>query len=225
MRPDPQRTEAKLLGLPTYNSGKPCKSGHVCDRYTSTKSCIECLRAWPVPDEQKARKAARRKLKREAANGYSRDRDRATREIAAKAGLSIYESEVPCARGHERFRAVSDGKCVACKARVLSNWRRRNPGRFGLKEKVYVENRRARKLAGGGSFTQADILAILTSQKGRCAYCKVDIRRRYHMDHIIALSRGGSSWPRNIQLLCRPCNQRKHAKDPIRFAREIGLLV
>jgi hypothetical protein len=37
-----KRAEAKLLGLKTYNTGKPCKHGHFADRYTTGAKCIEC---------------------------------------------------------------------------------------------------------------------------------------------------------------------------------------
>jgi 5-methylcytosine-specific restriction endonuclease McrA len=39
------------------------------------------------------------------------------------------------------------------------------------------------------------------------------------------LSRGGSNDISNIELLCERCNLRKHAKDPIDWAQENGLLV
>lgn len=35
------RKEAKALGLKRYFTGKPCKRGHICDRYVSD-SCVEC---------------------------------------------------------------------------------------------------------------------------------------------------------------------------------------
>jgi hypothetical protein len=39
-----KRAEAKLLGLFYYTTGKPCKNGHVCERYVSTSACVECVR-------------------------------------------------------------------------------------------------------------------------------------------------------------------------------------
>ena len=33
---------ARLLGLTKYRTGKPCKWGHISDRWTQTGSCCEC---------------------------------------------------------------------------------------------------------------------------------------------------------------------------------------
>ena len=65
-------------------------------------------------------------------------------------------------------------------------------------------------------------------QKGKCAYyatCRKSIRNGFHIDHILALSKGGSNWIRNIQLTCASCNLSKQAKHPLVFARQIGLLL
>lgn len=37
-----KRREAKAQGLEKYNTGKPCKNGHLADRYTITGICTEC---------------------------------------------------------------------------------------------------------------------------------------------------------------------------------------
>ena len=39
-----KRAEAKTLGLKFYRTGKPCKHGHLSDRYTSTSICVECVK-------------------------------------------------------------------------------------------------------------------------------------------------------------------------------------
>lgn len=37
------RAKAKAAGLNTYETGLPCKRGHIALRYTSTGNCSECL--------------------------------------------------------------------------------------------------------------------------------------------------------------------------------------
>lgn len=83
----------------------------------------------------------------------------------------------------------------------------------------------AQKRGAAGKHTAQDILRILKAQRGKCAACHCSIKSGYHVDHIQALSRGGSNWPKNLQLLCEPCNLRKKAKDPIEFMQELGRLL
>lgn len=44
MKKCPEKDHAIAIGLPTYNTGKPCKHGHLSDRNTKTSVCIECRR-------------------------------------------------------------------------------------------------------------------------------------------------------------------------------------
>lgn len=39
-----KRAEAKALGLKFYRTGKPCKHGHLSERYASTTVCVECIK-------------------------------------------------------------------------------------------------------------------------------------------------------------------------------------
>lgn len=100
-------------------------------------------------------------------------------------------------------------------------WVRTNPE----KVKAHKHKRRARKLAAGGSFTADDIKALLKSQKGKCVACGANIKKAYHIDHIMPLSLGGHNGIGNIQLLCQHCNQTKSAKHPIDWMQERGFLL
>lgn len=54
---------------------------------------------------------------------------------------------------------------------------------------------------------------ILARDRGRCAACGIDIaqdlRAEKHIDHMVAIARGGCNDLVNLQLLCRACNLKK----------------
>ena len=88
-----------------------------------------------------------------------------------------------------------------------------------------ASKRRALKSSSQGSFTALDIGNILGMQRNKCAICRNNLQKGFHIDHIQPLSRGGSNSRRNIQLLCPTCNLTKHAKDPIDHMRSLGRLL
>ncbi len=88
--------------------------------------------------------------------------------------------------------------------------------------------RRARENKAEGFFTKEDVATLRKAQKGRCVYFRVCGRKLsegFHVDHIVPLSKNGTNWPKNIQLLCVTCNCSKWNKDPIEFSRQQGLLL
>lgn len=92
--------------------------------------------------------------------------------------------------------------------------------------KSYDRKKRAMRSKAEGSHTKDDVARILELQKHKCAECRTDLRKVGHeVDHIVPLSKGGSDWPKNLQCLCRPCNIRKWATDPIDWAAKKGRLL
>jgi 5-methylcytosine-specific restriction endonuclease McrA len=321
------RAEAIAQGRKRYATGKPCKKGHIAERWVSATTCCECQKLWIAanqdkviaranawrkanPDKRKAivRKYddAHREEKREksraryAANPMNPERgmyyDKVSRKAAKAQGLLRYTTGKPCINGHIAERLVSNGSCCQCvvetqrathdqryqsakargyfktekylekvaayreanrektlpiarnrakrnyeenpekfrarsrtwreanleKAKALNNaWKKAHP------EKTRAQNhkRRARLLGAEGHHTVDDIAKILKMQKGKCALCRVSIKKEYQIDHIVALTKGGSNWPRNLQLLCKPCNSKKNNNDPIEYAQRLGFLL
>lgn len=90
---------------------------------------------------------------------------------------------------------------------------------------VHSRNRRAREAAAEGFHTGDDIVSLRQKQGDKCASCQVSLKGRGHVDHVQPLSKGGTNWPHNLQLLCRSCNLSKHNLDPLQFARRKGRLL
>lgn len=228
------RSEAKAAGLKRYFPNKPCVRGHVSDRWVDG-GCTTCnaerKRDWrnTNPDIHRERAYAWRK------NNYDRrlDTDREWNKQKRLLRPDIFKA----------YRlARKDKHAAACRAWYAANhshqkqrnkaWRKANPGtqaRWKKEHKTELtaskHKRRAKQRGSNGSFTKVDIQRIRQLQKDRCAWCRYHLRGGGHIDHIKPLSKGGSNWPRNLQLLCADCNLTKGASDPIDFARRNGMLL
>jgi len=92
--------------------------------------------------------------------------------------------------------------------------------------KIHEHNRRARKIANGGTLSKGLVERLYKLQKGKCACCGKPLGDDYHLDHIMPLALGGANEDWNIQLLRQRCNNQKCAKHPIDFMqKERGLLL
>lgn len=86
---------------------------------------------------------------------------------------------------------------------------------------AYTAAYRSRLAGAKGKHTPAQLRELLKQQDGKCNACLCDISEKPSPDHIVALSRGGSNYISNIQLLCGLCNSRKHAKPFAEFLQSI----
>jgi 5-methylcytosine-specific restriction endonuclease McrA len=172
-----------------------------------------------------------------------------SRKKAKELGLKRYYTGVLCKRGHDSERKTACGNCIQCD-RIAQKGRQRTDNmrasaraynqrnkakvsaitkRWSLKNrekiKEYCRRRRAIVKASEGTFTKEDIARIRKSQSDRCGFCKIRLRGGGHLDHIVPASKGGTSYPSNLQWLCASCNSGKRDRDQIEFARSKGLLL
>jgi 5-methylcytosine-specific restriction endonuclease McrA len=91
----------------------------------------------------------------------------------------------------------------------IKNREKRNEG-----GRVHNAKRRAQKQASGGVVTASDIRKQYKNQRGKCYWCGEKVENKYHVDHVIPLSRGGANTPDNIVIACVHCNESKGAKLP-----------
>jgi len=76
-----------------------------------------------------------------------------------------------------------------------------------------------------GRLPKGTVKNKIISQNYLCVYCKLDIKEKYHVDHIVPLAKGGKHEPSNIQILCPSCNVKKWTKSHEEFLLESLLYV
>lgn len=205
MNPIVSREEARALGSKRYFTGIPCPKGHLSDRFVSSRGCVEC--------SYEKRRASADYNNAYASEWRARNRDKVA------AALSKYRQthrEDRNAAARLAYHVDPDKGRARTKA-----WRALNPE--GVR--AHAMTRLVRKRNIGGRYTADDVRSLMMLQKGRCVNCKCDIRKKYHVDHVVPLSKGGENTARNLQLLCVKCNLSKHAQDPIDWAQRNGRLL
>ena len=199
------RAEARAQGLKRYVSALTCPKCSTSIRLTNG-GCVECTRlyslAWKADNPARTRAITQRW---KAGNpGAGRSWHVGNRE----------KSRAACRRYYD-----ANQEAMQQRAR---DWGKQNPEKVAAN----TNKRRAKIKNASGSHTAADVRAILEAQCHRCAYCRADLRKvKKHLDHIEPLARGGSNDPANLQWLCASCNLSKGARDPIKFARDLGRLL
>jgi len=76
--------------------------------------------------------------------------------------------------------------------------------------KIYSQRRKARKITNSTpeqiASADAKILQMLSARKTLCAYCSKEFKTsEMHVDHVLALARGGAHSAENIRMACENC--------------------
>ncbi len=105
-------------------------------------------------------------------------------------------------------------------SKIKSKWFQDNKKSVYLKRKTedhkqycrkYTKIRKANERASEGSFSREEWDGLLEYFEYKCAYCKKETP--LEPDHVIPISRNGSSFIDNILPACRSCNAKKGAKS------------
>lgn len=218
-----------------YLSEKPCKNGcFPTNRYFSTNKCVSCRKKTSKKYKYKNREIL--KLSRKEYEEKNREKINQRQKIYRENNKDKHSEY--CKNWYEknqeyktqyakRKREENPQKSRDATRRWTSNNKEKIKSYiFKNKEKrsTIERNRRARKNNSFDKHNEKDVLNIKTLQRNKCANCFC-VLEKYHVDHIVPLSKNGSNGKKNIQILCPPCNLSKHAKDPIKWANENGRLL
>ena len=134
-----ERAEARLLGLTRCFTGRPCKYGHVAERFVSTGACIICCRKrhlvrWAADPTIAAEKDRAARHRRERDNP-ERERQKRKRYYKIDNGRKFrarYKGHAPPPLEKDCPPRPKDGKCECCgkKARRLVLEHDHHTGKF-----------------------------------------------------------------------------------------------
>jgi 5-methylcytosine-specific restriction endonuclease McrA len=180
------RLIARAEGKVRYFSGKPCAAGHVAERYVASWKCVVCT------NERRVAWAKADPAKARKAHKTWRDKNV---EHVRKYSLQKYYEQHEIQKSRRR------------------TWKADNPEIVRFQTRKGASKRRARMMKAEGSFTSEDVQVLLSEQGAKCI-CGADFNIvEYTIDHVVPISRFGTNWPDNLQLLCGFCNSSKYNKD------------
>lgn len=104
-----------------------------------------------------------------------------------------------------------------CKTCMSDRAKRHHKERPDLRQAA-LTRRRQRVAAADGSYSEGDIARIRRKLNDSCFYCGASAVP-LTVDHLVPISKGGSNWPTNLTLACKPCNFDKHGKTAEAFVR------
>lgn len=239
------RSEAIAQGLVRYYTAAPCKYGHIDERHTSSGTCITCgvlklrkryhenpeagrarAKKWFAENREKALESSRRYRlenpeKRRAVEKRWREANPEKVKEMEKRARRKAALEHPERLEAARRKWLENPENKKARAATIAAWRKANPE----KSRAITRNRRAKAKNSPEQHTAADIIRIGEAQGWKCHWCGKPTKKKYDVDHIVPLSKGGSNGPRNLAIACVACNRTKNAKHPIEFAQSLGLLL
>lgn len=205
------RQEAIEKNLTHYFTGKPCKHGHISQRYTKKSTCIQCKNESYDPDKNKSRCKEYQRKNREVIREKSKEyREKNAEEIKAKKAAYFQKNkEILMAKNRENISKNRKAnleyhrRYSIEKKHIRDAYKKRNKKRIAEYKKQYKKENpldtftrntltRLERSSGGSKYeeligyTQDEFISHIESQfvEGM----SWDNRSQWHVDHIKPVS-------------------------------------
>jgi len=190
-------------------NGKPCKKCGTSEWYNDGK-CVSCRKEYNrrySQDNSAAKNEYQRRYRKEnpAAEKERSRRWRQGNPAEAKEYKLRYRQEHSAAIKEYNRRYYEENSAAMNESG--RRWRQTNPESVASSKHRY----RTRKTSAGGSYTAAEWKALVEHYRGKCLCCGRD-DVKLTADHVVPVTKGGTSNIDNIQPLCGSCNSRKGDK-------------
>lgn len=179
-------------------------------------TCTKCGTVKPAADFGSDGRGGTSRRCKSCAASAARDWAAANRERKRSSDRAYYAAHRDSWPSNWRERKARDPDGFAAQHRLHNlRWSRSSAGKEARRQ-YYAENRerwrqyklarRALERAATGVASSAAIRARWDYYGGRCWMCG---EAATCIDHVVALSIGGTGWPANLRPACKPCNTSK----------------
>ncbi len=212
-----ERKEALTLGLKYYNTGKPCRRGHISDRLTSKSECLICKSSRDIEYKQIHKDEINLK------NIVYRNDNKPKKKIADALYRENHKDDL---REYRLKRRIEHPEKIIEQNKKTLEWQKNNPEKCRIRNRKWEINnpakakakcarRRAKQL--GCYPVWADNLKIL-SIYDECQYLNTTHTQQYEVDHVIPM--GGKNITglhvdQNLQIITLEANRAKSNKYEI----------
>lgn len=170
-------------------------------------------KGWRIANPEKAKECRMRFVRENPKYANEKSREWYSANIEAARASARQRARETCSERKDYMAQYMREYYAANKSTFYNRakaWREANPEKC----RQYHANRKSRIKGAEGFHTGEDIEALRASQGNCCNACMCCLDESgFHVDHIVPISKGGSNWPSNLQLLCPSCNLSKGSKD------------
>ena len=222
------RKEAKRQGLKRYFTGKPCNSGHTCERYSSNGQCVDCCNDYRKTNRTKTKEYCKANFDKRKANNIE----------FLKAHPDYYKNY--CKLHHTK---ITENR---------REYRKNNSKKIKERDRIWSKKHKIERIEYSRKYRQENPVKILAL----CAKRRADKRNRtapwadldairdiyqvaraltkisnitFSVDHIIPMMGelvSGLHVENNLQVIPLSENLKKNNTfNPIVFAQEMGMLL